>query len=428
MRQNKLLPLAFALFFVLGNLRADDNYRLASTNEIQQLFTLAISRPVKCHIIGDIELISRPATSEEIHAEAVRQGEMFQDERNLTSARKQELENARSIALAPSMSGRRIQHVTEWYSGTYYRLDITDEAMESEDYVKKHHDEFKETFVNIHDTKLSPYQSFSINNQTRMVLVSKDPEQYFATPRNLWRASTLDKELINIIISDLIDYKSLDIKAVKALNIRDSDTLLLPRMKADLTKVQKLHDGSLTNFHLKVKEETLNGLPVLRYQFDGNCMVPERPLPPSLIEATYWIGNIVGRVVCVQAVITNLTLHTSFSTQRGEFDEVGLAHVWNTSTVKDGTETQCNVKLKSIELEPRFSDSEVFAPKFPNSYFICEAPSNHTGRLQNPDPRVKTPKTSAVTIQSPKAKTILCILLVTLAVITIISATQKNSK
>ena len=101
--------------------------RPASIAEIQALFDLATVGPQHLRVVADIKTSGLPWTQEQISQELKDQDEMMQ--KGLGSKMNGTLQRDASNAIARSHSGLRIQHIEEWYSGSHYRLDQTDEGL-----------------------------------------------------------------------------------------------------------------------------------------------------------------------------------------------------------------------------------------------------------------------------------------------------------
>jgi len=389
--------LAVSPVFVLGDQTQPVVSRPASTDEINQLFNLAIARPERSRFIADIELIEPPATQDKIVDTLKLENEVMKARDSRLSPKEMEsLVIARSNALVRAMSGTRIQHVEEWYSGHYSRLDQTDEALlVSTNYLQANSNRFHDTFVNIHDPKFSPYTSFMVNNELHSATLTKNPKTYYKVPNDLWRVCGLDQPLTFPLLFALVDINSINTNVLQSLNPLDHD-VMLSSLKADSQKVQRLHDGLDPNWHLEANNENLDGVPVTRFKLEGKYSAPDVPMPLSSIQVIYWIGQIAGKPVCIQAMLTNLTLHSSFFSKREQFDNKGFPHAWKTSTLKDGFTKEFNAKFKEIDLNPVFTDTEIFTPKFPKNYNVSDITSGTAIRLQKSIPKAKTFQSSAV--------------------------------
>ena len=120
--------------------------RAATLPEIQELFALATNRPDRCEIEADIEVITPPYTKAQVEA-ALADVKNFMQDTNARKTPKQiaDWEIVESNAVVESNSGRRIQHVREWYSGNYARQDITEDLTGTEYFRKTHPGEYYNT-------------------------------------------------------------------------------------------------------------------------------------------------------------------------------------------------------------------------------------------------------------------------------------------
>ena len=382
---------ATASLVVISNLHGREVHpsRPASLLEIQQLFELATAtKPQHCRFEADIELTTPPYTKEQVKA-SLAQIENFMQDRNrdLNQQQKIDWEIAQSNAIVKANSGKRIQHVREWYSGNYYRLDITDEAMGTEKFMRTHPSEYLETYVNIPDSPFSSYATYSVNHELHDAMLFKQKEQRHHQ-YNLWQALEMDQQVAEILIIPLI-------------NLRDTNNLKLrpfdfSKMKMDFTRAQQLHDQTDSSWRLEATDEKLGGRAVTRFNLKGSPA-----LPPGLkssfkfdtFQAEIWIGQISGKTVCLQEMATNLTRHTSTISERGKYDGDGSPTVWTTTTMKaDSSCEKQRVIFKHIETNPSFTDEEAFAPVFPPDYTVSDVTSGTGVLLQNPHPEIPVRK------------------------------------
>ena len=372
--------------------------RPASISEINQLFELSIARPERSRFIADIELIEPAATEDQIVAALKSQNELLKArDSRLSPTQMADLITVRSNGIVRARSGTRIQHVEEWYSGHYNRMDETDEAVVSPDYLQAHSNQYHDTFVNIHDPTFSPYTSFIVNHQLRDVMLTEDPETYYRVPNNLWRVLGLDQPVGIPLFLALADIHSMNTNASHSLNLIDRDSLL-SSVKADSRKVESLHNGSDANWHLAASDDSLDGIPVTRFELDGKYHAPESPMPLSSIQAIYWIGQMLNRTVCLQATLTNLTQGSSFFSKREQLDYNGYPHVWRTSDAKNGVIKEFHVVFKEIDPNPTFTDAEIFTPSFPADYNVSDMTSGTAKILQRamPEPLCQSPPLTGV--------------------------------
>jgi RNA polymerase sigma factor (sigma-70 family) len=324
--------------------------RLATPDEIRQLFVLATNRPARCEIEADIEVITPPITKAKVEATL---GEIkhFMADANANLKPKQlaDWEINQSNAIVQAQSGRKIQHVREWYSGDYRRQDVTEDLMGTEYFVENHPGEYYETFVDIPNSPFSPYSSYTINRGVRdMMLFKKEQFGWLG----LWQASGMSSDVATVI--------------------------LLPLME----RLRRLPDSS---WRLELTEETVNGQKATRFSFKSSR---------DKSQADVWVGQISGKTVCLQESTTNFTFHTSTISKREEFDNNGLPTRWTLSTWSSSeidtipTPAVKKVVFKRIDLNPTFSDEEAFAPVYPPDYIVSDASSGTSVILQNPHPEI----------------------------------------
>lgn len=321
--------------------------RPASLDEIRQLLTLATNKPDRCEIEADIEVITPPYTKAQVGA-ALADVKKFMRDANARLKPKQiaDWEIAESNAVVESHSGRRIQHVREWFSGNYRRLDITDELMGTEYFVKTHPGEYYETYVNIPNSPFSPYASYTVNRGVRDIMLFKQKDQ-FGQP-NFWQAFGMNFDVAGVILPPLME---------------------------------RLYGKTDSSWRLEVTEETLNGQKASRFSFKGSR---------DKLQADVWVGQISGKTVCLRESTTNFTFHTSAISEREKFDKDGLPTRWTLSTwTRSGvgavpTPEVKKVVFKRIDLNPTFTDEEAFAPVFPPDYIVSDCSSGHSVILQNP--------------------------------------------
>ena len=355
------------------------NARLASTNEIKQLFDWAIARPERCRFVADIELIEPPAGKDQISNVLARINEASPNQDPRLAA-------ARSNAVARSLSGRRTLQVQEWYSKHLNRLDRTDKGLLSSftNLPTVNSNRFLETVVNIYDPQFSPYKSYVVNHSLHDALLTRNPEHYALF--NLWRVFGLDEPLTFPLTVGLIDFKSLDFNAARSSPDPDS---LMSSAKIDPSKLERLRNGSDPVWRIEANDEILDGIPVVRLTLEGKFPSPEQPAPLSSIQVVYWIGQVAGGPICLQAQLTNFTLHSSFFSKRGNFDTNGFPHTWKTSALKGGMTKEVNVVFTEIEPKAAFTDDAVFALHFPSSYTVSDISSGTGILLKSPHLRTR---------------------------------------
>ena len=394
-----IATLLLSLASLFGNENQPATSRPASLSEISELFNLAIDRPSRSHFVADITLKSPAWTKDQIGDELRLQNEKDMGEsKRLTIKQMADLVVARSNAIVKSHSGIRIQHVEEWYSGHLYRLDLTDEAVASAKYLQTNTNGFHETFVNIHDLAFSPYISFSVNHQLHDALLTKDSQRYYQ-PNDLWKALGLDQPLVPPLMMSLLDPSSINTNLISG-DPHNLDADMMSSLKIDAWKMERLHNGSDPNWHLDASDENLAGIPTIRLNLEGKYRDPDAPSVISSIRVSYWIKQLSGKAVCLQAMLTNLTLHTSYATTRQDWNNDG-PRVWHTSTLNhDSSVTESDIVFRKIEPRANFSDSEIFSPVFPADYIVSDVTSGHGVVLQNPTPGIKV--VTAATLPSKR--------------------------
>ena len=370
--------------------------RPASLVEIQQLFDLATAtKPDRCTFEADIELTTPPYTKEQIKTELAQIENIMQDRNaRLKPQQKASLEIAQSNAIVKARSGKRIQHVREWYSENYYRLDINDEGMGEEKFMRTHPNEYYETWVNIPNSPFSPYASYQINRELRDMMLFKQSGERFHQYK-LWQALKMNQEVADVFVASLI-------------NLRDTNNLKRPMfnysgLKMDTSRAQQLHaqTNSTNSFlisRLEATDEKLDGKAVTHFTLKWSFTLPsgiKTDFKPDALQGEMWVGQISGKAVCLQELMTNLTQHTSTVVSREKFDGDGFPSVWTTTTIKaDSSFEKQRVVFKRIENNPSFADEETFTPVFPPDYIVSDVSSGTGVILQNPHPEIPVLKKS----------------------------------
>jgi RNA polymerase sigma factor (sigma-70 family) len=352
--------------------------RGASLSEIQQLFTLATApspRPQRSQFVADIELTTKPYTKAQVETELAAIETMMQkDSARWSTEQKSEWKIVQSNAIVKARSGKRIQHVREWYSGNYFRLDINDEAMGIERFVQAHPDEYIETHVNIPNSPFSQYASYDINRNLRDVNLFKQERPGQQT--RFWQALQMDEFVAMMFVISLMDSSD----AKKNLKPHALD---FSKVKMDSEKAKQLCNQTTSSWRLEATDGLLDGEKITQFSLKGN-------LPSlGLIQADVWTGQVLGKTVCLQESVTNLTQHTATISKRGRFNDNGQPTVWTVSNVNaDSTFETRNVAFKRIEVNPTFTDEEAFAPVFPPDYIVSDGSSGKNVILQNPHPEI----------------------------------------
>ena len=331
--------------------------RPATLDEVRQLLTLATNRPDRCEIEADIEVVTQPYTKAQVEA-ALADVKKFMQDANGRLKPKQlaDWEIAESNAIVHSHSGKEIQHVREWYSGNYNRLDMNDEAMGARDFMQAHPGEYRNTFVSIPNSPFSPYGSYTVERNLKDIMLFKKGQTF--APPDLWQALGMDTDVAGIILLPLF---------------------------------QRLRGLTDSSWRLEVTEETLNGLKATRFSSKGSR---------DKLQADVWVGQISGRTVCLRESTTNFTYHTSTISDREAFDKDGIPTRWTVSTWTRSsmnsvpTPEARKVVFKRIDLNPIFTDKEVFAPVFPPDYIVSDVSSGTGVMLQNPHPEIPVLKKS----------------------------------
>ena len=354
----------------------DSHSRAASLIEIQQLFALATAaRPQRCEFEADIELSTLPYTKAQMEKELADVKNFMSDvNARMKPQAYADWVIAQSNAIVKAHSGKRIQHVREWYSGNYYRMDMNDEAAGTENFMRTHPNEYRDTLVNIPNSPFSPYAQYQVNRELRDIQLFK--KETFGQPNQLWQAFQMDQQAATMFVISLMD--SSDVK--KNLSPHALD---FSKMKMDPSKTQLLHDQTDSIWRLEAFDEKLNGKNVTRFNLKGNLAA----LGP--VQADVWTGQILGKTVCLQESVTNLPPHISVFSKQEKFGDDGSPTVWTVSTVNaDSTFETKKVVFKRIDLNSTFTDEEVFAPVFPPNYIVSDLSSGRSVILQNPSPEM----------------------------------------
>lgn len=354
--------------------------RAASLLEIQQLFELATAtKPDRCLFEADIELTTPPYTTEQVKTELAEIENVMRDENaRLKPQQKASLEIAQSNAIVKAHSGKRIQHVREWYSGNYYRLDKNDEAMGEERFMQTHPNEYYETWVNIPNSPFSPYASYMINRELHDMVLYKQKGERFGQ-YHLWQALTMNKEVASLFVASV-------------MNPRDTTYAIRTMfdyggLKMDPARVQQLHEQTDRSWRLEATDEELDGKAVTHFTLKWSFTLPpgiKTDYKPETFQNEMWVGQISGKTVCLQELMTNLTQHTSTVAKREKYDSNGFPSVWTTTKIRaDSSIEKQRVVFKRIETNPSFTDEETFAPVFPPNYIVSDGSSGNDVILQN---------------------------------------------
>jgi len=373
---------------------SDTNSRPASLDEIQTLFDLATIGPQRQRVVADITSYETKWSEEQIATAIEQQNKMFPDMRRLPEA----VQRDRTNAIARSNSGIRILHVQEWYSGSHYRLDQTDEGMVSQQYLTNHPGTYKNSFVDIDDPALSPYRSFFVDHQLRDIQLSKTT---LYGKNNLWRALGLDEEVALPLLVALVDSKS----GPHGRLATDAD---LGMFKINPSKAEMIHNGSHPIWHLEAITESGQENRT-RFILRGRTMSLIEPNEESDMEFVYVIEQAGQRPVCVESSLTNYTTHVSFISKREDFDSQGFPHVWKRTTMIPGSPPkQIDVAFKKVELNATFDDKQVFLPGSPTNYIISDVTSGNAAILQNPLPaKIAQPETAVTSYKTAVIRTII---------------------
>lgn len=344
--------------------------RPASLDEIQTLFDLATAGPQRLRVVADIITYETKWSEEQIAAAIKYQNEIYKDLGQLPEA----VQRARTNAVARSHSGMRILHVQEWYSAGHYRLDQTDEGMVPEQYLKDHPGTYRNSYVNIDDPALSPYRSFFVDHQLRDAQLSKTT---LYGKNDLWRALGLEGEFAFPLLVALAESKS----GPQGRLATDAD---LGMRKINPSKAELIHNGSHPIWHLEAITESGQENRT-RFILRGRTMSLIEPYEQSDMEFVYVVGRVRQRSVCMEASLTNHTAHSSFMSRREGFNGQGFPRVWKRTTIKPGSPPkQLDVVFKEVELNPTFTDEQVFSTVFPTNYIVSDVTSGEAVVLQKP--------------------------------------------
>lgn len=411
MNKTTAILLIVSAFPLLGVETDISPTRTATASEVSQLFGLATMQPTQMHIVADIKETGPAWTKEEVSAELRLQNEvMAKTDTHLSGKERLDLQLARSNIIVQCHSGVKIKHLQEWYLGSKYRLDQTDESYVSMDYLKTNRLAYHDTYVNVGDPTFSPYESFSVNHQLRDALLTKDPAKFYARS-DLWRILGLEEPLSLPVIIAFVDNRS--VVSSRPENGSERDLRLL---KTDFQKVEEIREGSNQIWHLEANDELFNGLPVVRLKLTGQLVDMESEDSSfTPIEATYWIAQKSGHSACIQGLLTNLTKRSSFFCSRGKYEMDGNPREWKTSIFNPGLTTKefvCNVS--KIETGATFNAEEVFAPIFPTNYTVSDLTFGTAVVLQRPHPERQV---VAVKQASENARFVVFFLLIFISVV-----------
>ena len=308
--------------------------RPATLLEIQELFDLATAaKPDRCRFEADIEVTTPPYSTEQVKTTLAGIENFMRDANaRLQPQQKAAWEVDQSNAIVKAHSGKRIQHVREWYSGNYYRLDINDEGMGEERFMSTHPNEYFQTWVNIPNSPFSPYASYQIQRELHdMVLYQQKAERFHQY--NLWQALKMNQEVASLFVGSLI-------------NLHDTNHLKRPffdyrGLKMDVSRAQQLHarTNSTNSFlisRLDATDENLDGKAVTHFTLKWSFTLPpgiKSDYKPDTLQGEMWVGQLAGKVVCLQELMTNLTQHASTVVKRQKYDGDGFPVVWTTTKI-----------------------------------------------------------------------------------------------
>ena len=391
---------------VISNLHGREIHpsRPASLLEIQQIFDLATAtKPNRCQFEADIESITPPYTKEQVAAElAQNEKVLLEHGAHLAQPRRGGGETGQaddmtpwrifqSNAIVKATSGKRTQHVREWYSGNYYRLDINDEVAGADAFMKTHPNEYFTTCVNIPDSPFSPFASYEIHRQSHDINVYKQIAKWFQQ-FHLWQALTMDPGgAAGVFVYAVINQHD------QSLLPQHSDNFF--GLKIDPARVQQLHAQTDPKWRLEATDEELAGQAVTHFTLTWSFTIP--PSAPSKIardssqpeiQAEIWVGHILGKAVCLQELVNLKRVHESTVVKREQYDNAGFPTVLTTTTTNDSSFTKQRVVFKRIEIHPSFTDEEAFAPVFPTNYFVTDLSSGNGIILQHPHPEISIRK------------------------------------
>ncbi len=365
--------------------------RPASLLEIQQLFDLATAgKPDRCRFEADIELTTPPYTTEQVKTTLTEiKRVMLDNNAHLKPRQKADWEVAQSNTIVKAQSGKRIQHVQEWCSGNYYRWDMNDEGMGEERFMKAHPNEYYHTWVNIPDSPFSPYGSYRINRELHDLMLYKQKKEQF-TRFNFWQALKMNQEVASLFVASV---------SRSDTNIPKRGLFDYSGLKTDPAKVQQLHAQTDRSWRLEATDEKLDGKAVTHFTLKWSFTLPpgiKTDYKPPTFRGEMWVGQISGKAVCLQELMTNLTQHTATVVKREKYDSNGFPTVWTTTKIKaDSSFEKQRVVFKRIDTNPSFTDEEAFAPVFPPDYIVSasDGSSRTNVILQNPGPlrRIKKP-------------------------------------
>ena len=372
-----------ALVATISNLHGQDDShpRAASLIESQQLFKLATAPKLqRSQFEADIELTTPPYTKAQVE-KALSDAKAIM--RDVNARMKPQAyvawEIDQSNAIVKASSGKSIQHVREWYSGNYYRIDINVETKERQKFMQAYPKEYCETYVNIANSPFSPFASYQVNRELRDIELFK--KERFGQDNQLWQAFQMYQEAAMMFVISLMD--SADAKTNLVPHASD-----FSKVKMDLSKAQRLHDQTDSMWRLEAFDEKLNGNNVTRFSLKGKL--------DAFGSVQVWVGQILGKTVCLQESVTNQTARTSIIFKREKFDDGGFPTVCTISKVNaDSTFEIKRVVFKRIELNPTFTDEEAFAPVFPPNYIVSDLSSGRGVILQKPDPKLWLKKSPA---------------------------------
>jgi hypothetical protein len=372
------LVLALATALTVPSVRGGEgrDRRPASLPEIQRLFTLATaSKPQRSRFEADIEVTTKPYTEAQVGKALAEVEQVMQAELSRWNGmQKAEWRIAQSNAIVKAHSGKRIQHVREWYSGKFYRLDVNDEGWGVERFMQTHPGEYCQTYVSIPNSPFSEYASYEINRNLRDIMVFKQdrPVQRY----ELWQALQMHELVSMTFVIPLMDSSD----AKERLKAPGSD---FSKLKMDPEKAERLSSQTSPNWRLEATDGLLDGKKVIRFSLKGDLATLGQ------IQSDVWAGEILGKTVCMQESVTNSSQHTATISKRERYYAEGFPQVWKVTTVNaDASYETKSVAFKRIETLPTFTDEEAFAPVFPPGYIVSDMSSGKGVILQKPPPEV----------------------------------------
>jgi hypothetical protein len=332
--------------------------RLPNELELRSLFEHAKKQIRQIHVVAHQKIVSPPKSLESLKAEAEVN---LQIEPNLSSQEKAELLKETLTNLQQRNSGEIYRRIEEWKFGDLFRVD----QMETTNSIQLTN-AFQITQCKGTDADGKPV-SWTIFHEIKSINIDRRPKSVFG-PAKLWDAARMEPSAYFMVFVSMAKNDSL-----KRANKNNTELI-----EIDPQKLHKVMEGNHEAVRVTVEDGTLAGKSMSRLS-----ITPQAPFVSQSGDAVlYFTMDAANPKRIYRTYLANKVQKTAQLIERDSFDENDFPRRWvQTVFFPDGKTEKTETVFMTVDLEPDFQNSEVFALPMPADHIISDLSEDGVGKI-----------------------------------------------